>query len=104
MKRMNGLWALMVLIAMQCIGQGVVWDGVWNSGLGDARIMSALWWAWTIAQVVVAIPVGIGLTRLGFRWVHDWSTVEGIDSSHRASNHHATRAPSASPRSGTFAA
>jgi len=104
MKRVHGLWALVSLIAMQCIGQGVVWESVWDSGLGDARIMSALWWAWTIAQVVLAVPVGIGLARIGFRWTHAWASVEGIDSPGRASDQHVANAPDSSSRSGTFAA
>jgi hypothetical protein len=59
-------WGVVVLVAMQVLGQGVVWELLWASGLTDARIMSALWWMWTIAQVVLAVPVGVGLVRWGW--------------------------------------
>jgi hypothetical protein len=59
-------WGVVVVVAMQVLGQGVVWELLWSSGLKDVRFMSALWWAWTIAQVMLAIPVGVGLVRWGW--------------------------------------
>jgi hypothetical protein len=59
-------WGVVVLVAMQVLGQGVVWELLWASGLKDARLMSALWWMWTIAQVLIAVPVGVGLVRWGW--------------------------------------
>jgi hypothetical protein len=58
-------WGVVVLVAMQVFGQGVVWELLWSSGLKDVRIMSTLWWAWTIAQVLIAVPVGVSLARWG---------------------------------------
>jgi hypothetical protein len=65
MKRSSIFTGLIVLTAMQFLGQTVVWDLVWMSGMRDARVMSALWWAWTIIQIALAIPVGIHLVRWG---------------------------------------
>ena len=65
MKRPPILTGLGVLAAMQVLGQTVVWDLIWESGMRDARLMSALWWTWTGVQIALAIPVGFHLVRWG---------------------------------------
>jgi len=65
MKHASALFGLGILVAMQSIGQSVVWDAVWYSGWTDTRAMAGVWWAWTAVQIVIAIPVGVHLARWG---------------------------------------
>lgn len=57
------------LVGMQVLGQTVLWEYLWGGAFSDVRDAAAIWWAWTAVQVVMAIPVAIGLVRAGFAWV-----------------------------------
>lgn len=96
MKRSSIFTGLLVLTAMQFLGQAVVWDLVWMSGMRDARVMSALWWAWTIIQIGLAIPVGIhlvgwGLSRFGAPRAADRLPAAWVNSSRDAASNRCAR-------------